>query len=145
MGVPRYLCASAVSAVVAQRLVRRVCRSCSVMAPLAADEQAWIAYWAELETGEHGMPFPVLDRGPRAVGCPACGGTGFHGRMAIQEVVVWDDDLRGTILQGGTESELRAVLRAQGVASLAADGVAKARAGLTTVGEIMRVLGGDLG
>lgn len=146
MGVPRYLCASAVSAVVAQRLVRRVCPSCAAAAPLSAAERAWIEYWAEQEgEGLNETTFPVLDQSPRAVGCPACGGIGFRGRMAIHEVMVWDDDLRGTILHGGAEPELRAAARAQWAGSLIADGLSKVKAGLTTVGELMRMLGGDVG
>ena len=125
MGVESYLIAATVKAVMAQRLVRRVCRACAV--PMAgADAQRW-----EQVAGEGTYK--------AAVGCEKCRGTGYSGRSTIAELMVVDGDLRGLIAGKAGDATLEAAARAAGMRPLGQDGLAKARAGITTVNEVLSV------
>lgn len=130
LGVEPYLIAGSLEGVLAQRLVRRVCRSCQegyAPAPLAA---------AMLEqVGEESIP---LIRGR---GCAACRETGYRGRVGLYEMLHVTDELKGEIIRGASLSALRTVAREQGYRSLRDDGIAKVRAGITTIEEVVRVTG----
>src|SRR5215813_8312555 len=101
MGVERYLIASAVVGVLAQRLVRRTCESC------------------------------------KAAGCTACRNTGFRGRIGIHELLLVDDAVRAHVMSGADAPAIRRAALAAGMISLRDDGVAKSRAGITTVEEVL--------
>jgi type II secretory ATPase GspE/PulE/Tfp pilus assembly ATPase PilB-like protein len=116
LGLPPSLLASALRGVVAQRLVRRVCRSC-------AD-----------------APTTVF----AAESCAACCGTGFSGRVAVVELLVVDDALRALIRRDAGADALRTAARAAGMRTLAEDGRARVQDGLTTADELSRVLGPTL-
>ena len=128
MGVEPFLITSSVNAVLAQRLVRRLCRDCAapftVPAALAASFPGLVAPGAAMF---------------RAQGCPACGGSGFRGRIAILEMLVMDEAIAALVLARAEAREINRAALAAGMRSLLADGVAKARAGLTTLEEILRV------
>ena len=129
MGVPAYLLAAALTGVVAQRLVRRLCPHCS-----EPSEEALPA-WAEgaASTG----------RLWRAAGCAACGGTGFSGRLALQELLLVDAALQQAIVHRAGLEEMRELARRQGMRTLAEDGIEKALQGRTTLSEVVRVLYGE--
>jgi general secretion pathway protein E len=76
-----------------------------------------------------------------AAGCPACGGTGFRGRVAVGEYLAVSDAVRAGILAGRDEAALAALAKADGMTDLLADGLAKVAAGLTSVSEVLRVAG----
>ena len=135
--VEGYLIAATVEAVLAQRLVRRVCRDCrepydpdpSVVAllankPVNADRPG---------KAHGGVP---LQRGR---GCTTCRGTGYRGRIGIYELLVMTDELKTALLRSPDISSLRALAQRQGMTSLRQDGWIKAQAGLTTVEEVLRV------
>ncbi len=133
MGVEPFLVATSVRAVQAQRLVRRLCPDCSrptgVLPAIArmaegAATDGTAANWRE------------------AVGCPHCQGTGYRGRVGIYELVDVTPELQELILARATAEKMRALASAQGGRTLREDGLAKARAGLTTVEEVVRVTGG---
>ena len=127
MGVESYLLASTLSAVLAQRLVRRLCPACKQS--YAPDEAE--ARMLELASGETAELW-------RPVGCEACGGTGFSGRRGVYEIVVIDDDLRTLIHDDGRESAMAA--RAfEKRDTLWRSGLALARSGETSLAEVMRV------
>ena len=128
MGVPAYLLAAALTGVVAQRLVRRLCPHCS-----EPSEEALPA-WAEGAS--------LTGRLWRAAGCAACGGTGFSGRLALQELLLVDAALQQAIVHRAGLEEMRELARRQGMRTLAEDGIEKALQGRTTLSEVVRVLYG---
>lgn len=131
MGLAPYLLAATLKGIVAQRLVRRVCPECREEAELS-DADA-LALGDKALTGH---------RGQRGRGCPACHGTGYRGRIALQEVLVPDDGMRGVVLRGEGLSALRREARRAGFRPLLADGRQKVLTGLTTAEEVRRVLYG---
>lgn len=128
MGVEPFLVASALTCIVAQRLVRRVCPNCARERDPSPQERELFA--------AHGIEVGRLKAG---TGCAECSRTGFRGRLAIHEVLICDDGLRSLILQKRTDDEYREYSAARGLIPLVRDGLAKAAAGLTTVGEVFRV------
>ena len=133
MGVEPFLVASSVRAVQAQRLVRRLCPKCSIPddAPLPSI-QASIAPWLGDE--------PAGWR--RAVGCPACQGTGYLGRLGIYDLVDVSPAMQELVLKEATAERMREQADREGARTLRLDGLLKARQGLTTVEEVARVTGG---
>lgn len=129
MGVPAYLLAAALTGVVAQRLVRRLCSHCR-----EPSEEALPA-WAEGASS--------TGRLWRAAGCAACGGTGFSGRLALQELLVVDAALQQAIVHRAGLEEMRELAKRQGMRTLAEDGIEKALQGRTTLSEVVRVLYGE--
>jgi len=132
MGLEDYLLASVLRGVVAQRLVRCLCRACRepYTAPPALVVQSGLAVQGDDAITLH-----------RAVGCAQCSGTGYRGRTAIAELLVIDDRLRQLILARGEPQALLATARAAGMVELRQDGLAKAVAGITSLEEVMRVTG----
>ncbi|MEQ8405017.1 MAG: type II secretion system ATPase GspE [Oceanicaulis sp.] len=127
MGVESYLLASTLSAIVAQRLVRRLCQSC---------KEAYEADNAERRMVEVRPDEAVTLYRPK--GCPACGGTGFAGRRGVYEVVPVDDTIRSLIHDDARELNLAAeAFRSRD--TLWRSGVKLARAGETSLAEVMRV------
>ena len=129
MGVPAYLLAAALTGVVAQRLVRRLCPHCR-----EPSEEALPA-WTEGASS--------TGRLWRAAGCASCGGTGFSGRLALQELLVVDAALQQAIVHRAGLEEMRELAGRQGMRTLAEDGIEKALQGRTTLSEVVRVLYGE--
>ena len=131
LGIDSFKIGAAIKGVVAQRLVRRLCTECSVALPvgsLPADAQ------------------PPADRvgevAPRkAVGCKGCGGTGYRGRLAIIEIMPVDDKVARVIGAGGLTDELIAAARPAGMKTLWESGLDRIWQGLTSLDEVVRVLG----
>ena len=137
MGLEDYLLASVLRGVLAQRLVRRLCLACrepyEPMPELA--ERAGLAALAPPD----GSGGPVLYR---AVGCPACAGTGYHGRTAIAELLVMDETMHRLVLGRSDAASLRrAAIESAGMEEMRRDGLRKALAGITSFEEVMRVAG----
>lgn len=133
IGVKPFLVASAVRAVVAQRLVRRLCRHCA--RPVAPTPAEAGALWADRGVADLRLR--------RSVGCPFCEGTGYRGRLGIFEILTVDEAMQRLIHQGAGIAALRGHARALGMSTLREDGVRKARAGLTTLEEVMAVTVAD--
>lgn len=134
IGLERYLLASTVAGIMAQRLVRKLCHVCS--RPHADGGHAFARFRMALPEGM------VIDfsRSREAVGCEACGGTGYRGRTTISELLVIDDDMREAI--GRRRQDQRAIeqlARAAGFVTLYEDGLAKVGVGETTLEEVLRV------
>jgi type II secretory ATPase GspE/PulE/Tfp pilus assembly ATPase PilB-like protein len=131
MGIEPYLISSCLEGVIAQRLVRRVCKSC------AHEEQPNDALLREVA---HYYP----DRMEKArfltgAGCPDCSFTGYHGRSAIIEVMAMNDRLREMVVQRKHSNEIKEVAIQQGMITLRADGWLKVLNGITSIDEVMRV------
>jgi general secretion pathway protein E len=128
MGVEPYLVASVLEAVLAQRLVRRICIACRVAdTPSAADLDA---------LGVTAGPNTRLFRGK---GCEECRGTGYRGRMGIYELFPITEDARSLILRRAPARDIRQHAIVAGMVTLRMDGWRRAREGMTTVDEILRV------
>lgn len=129
MGVEPYLITASLEGVVAQRLVRKVCRDCSTEREVTATELAVLR--------EHQLTAMTMKSGR---GCSACNNTGYKGRMAIHEVVAMNEEMRTAILANKNRSDLLRIAENSGFKSLMNDGLEKAIAGSTTVEEILRVV-----
>lgn len=129
MGTEPFLVASAVRCVVAQRLVRTLCTHCREPVSIPAE-----ALLSEFGVDEAIDAF-------EAVGCRRCGDSGYSGRKGIYEVMLMTDELRELTMRGASAEELGAAARREGLGSMRADGLAKVRAGLTSIAEVTRVVG----
>lgn len=134
MGVEPFLIASSVLAMVAQRLVRVVCRECRVPYTPSPGELATMGL-ARVDPG---------DTFYRAAGCPACSNTGYAGRNAIYEILRVDDAVRELVMRNADAGALKRAALDHGMRTLRQDGVLKVRRGLTTAEEVMRVTQGDV-
>jgi general secretion pathway protein E len=133
MGVEPYLLASAMRAAMAQRLVRRLCTACRRPAPPGPEEIALLGPHAAKLAGA-----PLW----AAPGCAACRG-GYHGRTGIYELLVLDAGLQEAVRSRAGPAELRAQACARGMRALLDDGLAKVRAGVTGLDELVRAIGRD--
>jgi type IV pilus assembly protein PilB len=129
MGIEPYLVTSSVACVVAQRLVRKLCE-CKKPVKLSK---------AMLE--ENGFEVARGISAFEPVGCVSCAQTGFRGRTGLYEVMAMSDDVRKLILDGARHDELTQVAREQGMRTLHDAGLAKVAQGVTSVPEVLRVLG----
>ncbi len=128
LGVEPWIVANALTAILAQRLVRIVCKKCQEQVFLDRDV---------VDDGEVVLPkgTPVM----KAKGCQACLRTGYKGRTGIFEVVLVDDEMRELIKDKAGPRDYRAQLKKRGVASLRRLGLARVREGVTTLEEVVRV------
>jgi general secretion pathway protein E len=134
MGVEPFLITTTLNAVLAQRLVRRLCPTCAepyhpdpaILRSFGADEGVWRARTFY-----------------RPVGCPSCDNAGFRGRIALLELLIMNEEIAGLVL---ARAEARLVERAAvrgGMRPMVEDGLLKAAAGRTTIEEVFRVTGDD--
>lgn len=130
IGVEPYLVSSSVLGVVAQRLLRIICRHCKTSYIQEADSLEY-AFLGEEHNGR-GEFF-------KGTGCVHCGQTGYKGRMAIQEVMTITAPLRTLINRKVSTDELAAMAKNEGMITMRQDGIEKACQGLTTLAEVMRV------
>jgi general secretion pathway protein E/type IV pilus assembly protein PilB len=135
IGVKPFLVASSTRALMAQRLVRKICRQCA--APYTPSDGEMRALGLDTSTLQ-GSTFQ------RGKGCGNCSNTGFRGRFGIFEIFVIDDDARKLIYEKVPSSVLRSRAREMGMRTLREDGIRKAQAGLTTPDEVIRATVGDI-
>ena len=128
MGVENYLISSALIGVLAQRLVRVICKSCKEPAKVAS------ALIEELGTCGH-----KNIKAFHGKGCNVCSQTGYRGRAGIYELLIVDDSIRQLILAKSTAQKIRDFSRSQGMTTLREDGWKKVATGITTVEEVLRV------
>ena len=133
MGAEPSLLATSINCIVAQRLARRLCQNCR------EGYEANDSELAELGIVDSGRDTVLY----RAIGCPACGGTGFAGRVALYEVMPVHGRMRRLIETGSTD-EIFAEAVAEGMMTLREDGLRLAVAGLSSLDEVRRVTGDRL-
>ena len=127
VGVEPYLVAASVVAVLAQRLVRKICTYCKeTYEPTANMRRAVEKMAGEVETFYRGK------------GCPKCRNSGFRGRIGIYELLIPNDALRDRISAAPSLAELRTLAAEAGMVNLRSDGMTKVKTGITTVEEILR-------
>jgi general secretion pathway protein E len=130
LGIEPYLVSSSLLAVLAQRLVRKVCASCATEQKLTAEDGDQLGLTVASE--------PIL-RYRSGPGCPACRSTGYRGRVAICELLRVDESIRRQIQARASATEIRDAGVAAGMTLLREDGIAKVLAGVTTPAEVARV------
>lgn len=128
LGVPPYLVSSSLTGSVAQRMVRRICPKCRDFSP--APIEARHAYNHTM--GEERTEFYY------GRGCNSCANTGYHGRIAVFEMLAMSDEIRHKILGGAASEEIRAQALKDGMTAMWRDGMLKVKAGITTPCEILR-------
>ena len=128
MGAEPFLVASTLSAVIAQRLLRRICVNCKVEYQPSEDILKRLGLEGQRRTFYRGR------------GCGECRGTGYRGQIGVFEVLIIDDELRAAIVNKSSASELRRIARVRGVENLRDDGTAKAQQGITTLEEVLRAV-----
>ncbi|HEV8398506.1 MAG TPA: type IV-A pilus assembly ATPase PilB [Gemmatimonadales bacterium] len=126
MGIEPFNVASAVNLIVAQRLVRRICKDCK-------KEHEY----SDVELHAFGIDRKV---GPffKGAGCDTCAGTGYKGRQGLYEVMALSSPLRRGILKGGSTEELRDIAVQEGMLTLRMDGMVKVKKGVTTLEEVVK-------
>lgn len=129
-GIPTMFIGDSMLAVVAQRLLRKVCQSCKQA--VVADEATRLMLGAENHQGDL-----VLARG---TGCEACFQTGYSGRTGVFEIIGVDDELKHALIKGAPRLEVTRLARARGMGSLQTAAVRKVISGATTIEEMNRVL-----
>jgi len=133
MGIEPFLTSSAVDAVLAQRLARRLCQSCKE--PFTATREM---------LRKNDFPPEVCDRDDvvlhRAKGCSRCNNTGYKGRLGLYEVMIVSEAIRRLTVERKSADEIGRVAAAEGMKSLREDGIDKVLLGMTSVEEIARVI-----
>ena len=133
MGIEPFNVASAVNLIVAQRLIRRICKDCKAEHEYTSDELA------ALGMTDAEMADITFYKG---TGCGSCGDTGYRGRAGLYEVMALTPALRRMILQGGSADELKEKAIEEGMLTLRMDGIMKLRKGITTLEEVVKETAG---
>ncbi|MBI4053913.1 MAG: type II/IV secretion system protein [Candidatus Doudnabacteria bacterium] len=134
MKIEPYLIASTVNIALGQRLVRKICKDCKEELKITPTE-----YKSLSEV----LPVGTLARHHvfwRGTGCDSCRNSGYKGRVGIHEVMVIDGPVREAVLQKAPATDIRTIAVAQGMTTMVEDGFAKAREGITTIEEVLRML-----
>ncbi|MGD1012392.1 MAG: ATPase, T2SS/T4P/T4SS family [Acidimicrobiales bacterium] len=134
MGVEAFLVGSALDCVLAQRLTRQLCQKCQEDYSPTAEELKVIGFTEEDEPTTGKMQFR------RAVGCQACSRTGYHGRIALQELLLVDEEIERAVIAHSSNEEIQHLALEQGMVPLRHDGLRKAAIGITSLEEILRVV-----
>lgn len=136
MGVEPFLVSSSVTAILAQRLVRTVCKDCARR--YTPDERELAEIGLKPEDLEGRQIF-------RPVGCPVCMETGYSGRTGIHEVLLVTDEVRAELMKGADASTIKKVAMEQGMKTLRDDAASKVLRGITTIAEVLRVTQEEIG
>jgi type IV pilus assembly protein PilB len=134
MGVEPFLTGSAVSAVLAQRLARKLCTHCCEMYNTSVDELLRSRVSPEVAEASAGAAFY------RKKGCPRCGHSGYKGRIGIFQLLVMTEEIEHLAVTRASREEVEAKAMEQGMRTLWDDGLAKVAAGVTTLEEVGRVI-----
>ena len=133
MGVEAFLLASALTAIIGQRLVRCICPGCKV----EREDSSTVLEELQVELTED-TPHRLWI----GTGCRSCGQTGYKGRAGIYEIIQITDELHAPIVHGPDIAGIRAIIKREGMPTMFDDGLLKALNGLTTLEEVIRVTGG---
>lgn len=131
MEVERYLLASALTGIVSQQLARKLCDKCRVKRPVTVIEKNLFKTVLGLDINE------VFDANPK--GCPNCN-QGYKGRIALQEVLLINQEIRDAISAGMRKEELRKLVYNKDVITMLQDGLYKVIAGFTTTSEVLKLI-----
>ncbi|MFH1610956.1 MAG: GspE/PulE family protein [Patescibacteria group bacterium] len=144
MGVEPFLLTSTLNVVIAQRLVRKICKKCKeeFKIPEKMVDLIWAEYGKTPKENLESEGFILKDKTEmkfyHGKGCKHCNSTGYAGRLAIAEVLDMTDDLKKEIASGASLEKIRQEILAKKMATLQQDGFIKALKGLTTIEDVMR-------
>jgi type IV pilus assembly protein PilB len=133
MGVEPFLIGAAVSAVVAQRLARKLCTHCCEMYTPSVDELMKARVSREDAAASDGMVFY------RKKGCPRCNQTGYKGRIGVYQLLTMSEQLETLAVTKASREDIERAAIGEGMRTLWDDGLAKVAAGLTSIEELARV------
>jgi type II secretory ATPase GspE/PulE/Tfp pilus assembly ATPase PilB-like protein len=134
MGIDTYLVASTINIAIGQRLVRKICGHCKKESKITATEAEALKVIPLKDPVKEGDTFF------RGMGCEDCNGSGYTGRICISEVLVADNEIREAIMRKASSAELRTIAIRNGMTTMLEDGFTKARAGHTSIEEVLRVV-----
>jgi type IV pilus assembly protein PilB len=129
LGIEPYLCGASLGGILAQRLIRRVCKKCCTLAS------------SEVKAEISNLGFEPQKAVSAGAGCPECSGTGYHGRVGIYSYLSVNEECRELIRSGASESKLEAAARRDGFRTLAEAGLNLVLEGITTLDELQRTVG----
>lgn len=134
MGIEEYLVASTVSIAIGQRLVRKICEHCKEKIKITPSLKE------SLMTTAIGKLLGDKDTLYKGTGCAECNGSGYSGRISINEILVADEAIREAIIRKASASEIKKIAIANGMTTMLEDGFQKIQDGLTTIEEVLRVV-----
>jgi MSHA biogenesis protein MshE len=132
MGAASYLVASALRVIIAQRLVRRVCRNCATDYVLSPQDKVWLA-----NVGRHSFDASHLKMG---TGCQSCNGSGYRGRIGIFEILELDEIMIDAMRTGNPQDFARAALKSPSFTPLAQSALDYLQKGMTTIEEVAKLI-----
>jgi type IV pilus assembly protein PilB len=135
MGVEPFLVTASVNVVEAQRLLRKICANCKEPIPTPKDELRTL-----LAAKDEEIDTATCFKG---AGCNVCNGTGYKGRIAVYEVMLFADPLKELVLQGASAAEVKAEAIRQGMRTLRMCGITKVCTGVSTIDEVARITAAD--
>lgn len=134
MGIEPYLVASTINVAIAQRLVRKICENCK------KEKKITKAISESLSGLSLSSPVKIGEIFHTGAGCTKCTGSGYSGRIGINEVLVADQEIRDAILNRVPSGDIKKIAIKNGMTTMIEDGFNKARKGLTTIEEVLRVI-----
>ncbi len=134
MGIEPFLVASSVNMIGAQRLLRKLCADCK--APVEIPRQNLIDLGISPEEVDSVRPM-------RGAGCRTCNNTGYKGRIAVYEIMIFNEELKEFVLNGASTLELKREAIRQGMKTLRMSAITKFREGMTSIEEVIRVTAAD--
>ena len=129
MGLPGYMVAGTMKAILAQRLGRRICPDCKTDVDISPEEIAVFK--------EHKVELPANGKIKKGTGCDTCKGTGYKGRCGFHELLVMTEAMRKQCLVDVSETTLMALAVKEGMRTITMDGLEKVKMGMTTVREVL--------
>lgn len=139
LGVKPFILAPAINAIIAQRLLRKICQSCRTEYSLDKKVSARVDLILQSIPKEAQVKLPRQYKWHHSPGCSKCNGLGYKGRMGIYEVFTMNQEIEKLIQKAASTSEIRNQAIKDGMLTMAQDGIIKALAGITDVEEVFRV------
>ena len=141
MGVQPFLMASTIEAIIAQRLVRKICEKCKIEDPVDADLVEHIKKVAALIHPDEKIDPKLIEEMKfyKGKGCPECDNIGYRGRLGLYEVMKMNNELRKAIIMRNTSLEIEAIAMKTGMVTLEQAGIIKALQGETSIEEVYSV------
>jgi type IV pilus assembly protein PilB len=133
MGIEPFLVGSSLILVVAQRLLRKLCPKCKLVADTPKEALVRLGVLKSLDEN-----ITIYKANPE--GCEECKGTGYKGRTAVHEILEVDEEMRKLIVKGATAEDIRDLAKSKGMRTLYEAGMLKVRRGITDIAEVQRVL-----
>ncbi len=131
MGIGAYKIASSLEAVIAQRLVRKLCKECKKISPPSEEEKKLIPFIRQMG---------YEPKFYHAEGCQSCGYTGYKGRIGVYEILIIDDEIKELISSGAPANVIKKMARKKGFRTLYEDALEHIAKGITDLKEVMRVI-----